>query len=74
MVVKTYCARRDHRGCGLLVHVEDGRIVRIEGDLDSPFNRGTIYPLKGYSLPGLQRGSRIKDRAARKENKRGIRA
>ena len=32
----------DHGGCGLLVHVEDGRIVRIEGDPDSPLNRGTI--------------------------------
>ena len=30
MVVKTYCSRMDHGGCGLLVHVEDGRIVRVE--------------------------------------------
>ena len=42
MIVKTYCARMDHGGCGLLVHVEDGKIVRIEGDPDSPLNRGTI--------------------------------
>ena len=42
MIVKTYCARMDHGGCGLLVHVEDGRIIRIEGDPDSPLNRGTI--------------------------------
>jgi len=42
MIVKTYCARMDHGGCGILVHVENGRITKIEGDLDSPFNRGTI--------------------------------
>src|SRR5512135_461774 len=42
MIAKSYCARMDHGGCGLLVHVEDGRIVRIEGDPDSPLNRGTV--------------------------------
>jgi anaerobic selenocysteine-containing dehydrogenase len=42
MIVKTYCARMDHGGCGLLVHVEDGKIVRIEGDPESPLNRGSV--------------------------------
>ncbi|MDI7260004.1 MAG: molybdopterin-dependent oxidoreductase [Thermodesulfobacteriota bacterium] len=42
MIVKTYCARMDHGGCGILVHVEDGRIKKIEGDSDCPLNRGTI--------------------------------
>jgi len=42
MIVKTFCARMDHGGCGLLVHVEDGQIVRVEGDPESPLNRGTI--------------------------------
>jgi len=32
----------DHGGCGLLVHVEDGKIVRIEGDPESPLNRGSV--------------------------------
>jgi len=32
----------DHGGCGLLLHVEKGKIVRIEGDPDSPLNRGAI--------------------------------
>jgi len=31
-----YCAV----GCGLLVHVRDGRIVNIEGDAASPINEG----------------------------------
>lgn len=32
----------DHGGCGLRVHVEDGKIVKVEGDPESPLNRGTI--------------------------------
>ncbi len=42
MIVKTYCARMDHGGCGILVHVEGGNIRKIEGDPDCPLNRGTI--------------------------------
>jgi len=42
MIVKTYCARMDHGGCGVLAHVENGKITKIEGDPDSPINRGTI--------------------------------
>ncbi|MDI6764888.1 MAG: molybdopterin-dependent oxidoreductase [Thermodesulfobacteriota bacterium] len=42
MIVKTYCARMDHGGCGILAHVEDERIKKIEGDPDCPLNRGTI--------------------------------
>jgi len=42
MIIKTYCARMDHGGCGLRVHVEDGKIVKVEGDQDSPLNRGTV--------------------------------
>ena len=35
-----YCAV----GCGLLVHSIDGQIVNIEGNPDSPINRGTLCP------------------------------
>ena len=30
--------------CGLLVHVRDGRAVRVEGDPDHTFTRGTLCP------------------------------
>jgi formate dehydrogenase major subunit len=36
-------------GCATLVHVEDGRIVNIEGDLRSPHNEGTLCP-KGAAI------------------------
>jgi len=42
MLVKTFCARMDHGGCGLLLEVEDGRIVRVKGDPDCSLNRGTV--------------------------------
>ena len=42
MIIKTFCARMDHGGCGLLVDVEDGKIVHVEGDPDCSLNRGTI--------------------------------
>jgi anaerobic selenocysteine-containing dehydrogenase len=32
----------DHGGCGVLAHVENGKITKIEGDPDSPLSRGTI--------------------------------
>src|SRR5436309_9801463 len=35
-----YCAV----GCGQLVSVQGGRIVNIEGNPDSPVNRGTLCP------------------------------
>jgi formate dehydrogenase major subunit len=35
-----YCAV----GCGMLVHVADGKVVNIEGNPDSPINRGTLCP------------------------------
>jgi anaerobic selenocysteine-containing dehydrogenase len=42
-VEKVFCGRMDHGGCGLLVQVEDGKIVKINGDPDS-FTRGYICP------------------------------
>ena len=32
---RVFCGRMDHGGCGLIVHVEDGRITKIEGDPES---------------------------------------
>jgi formate dehydrogenase major subunit len=35
-----YCAV----GCGMLIGVKDGQIINIEGNPDSPINRGTLCP------------------------------
>ncbi|MGB9700002.1 MAG: molybdopterin-containing oxidoreductase family protein [Thermodesulfobacteriota bacterium] len=42
MIIKTFCARMDHGGCGLLAHIQDGKIIKIEGDPECPLNRGAI--------------------------------
>lgn len=31
-----------HGGCGVLAHVEDGRLVKIEGDPEHPWNQGRL--------------------------------
>ena len=40
-VVRSAC-RGCHGGCGVLVTVKEGRVVRIKGDPDSPVNRGWL--------------------------------
>jgi formate dehydrogenase major subunit len=40
-----YCAV----GCGMIVHVKDGKVVNIEGDPEHPINQGSLCS-KGASL------------------------
>ena len=40
-IIKSNC-RGCHGGCGVLVHVKDGRITRIDGNPDFPINRGVM--------------------------------
>jgi anaerobic selenocysteine-containing dehydrogenase len=40
-VIRSNC-RGCHGGCGVLVHVKDGRIIKLEGDPEIPSNRGTM--------------------------------
>ena len=60
MIVKTYCARMDHGGCGILAHVENGKITKIEGDPDSPLNRGTICAKGIAQIEKLNHPDRLK--------------
>ncbi len=40
-ILKTTCFMC-HGQCGLLCHVRDGRLVKVEGNPKDPLNRGTI--------------------------------
>jgi len=40
-IIRSNC-RGCHGGCGVLVHVRDGSIVKIEGDPDFPTNHGSM--------------------------------
>jgi len=42
-IIRT-CCQASHSECGVLVHVRDGKVVKIEGDPDHPMNRGYICP------------------------------
>lgn len=46
--VRTYCDRC-HCACGVLVHLEGGRAVKVEGDPDCPVNEGALCP-KGLAV------------------------
>ena len=46
--VKTVC-RSCHGGCGVIAHVRDDRVVKIEGDPDSPISHGSLCS-KGLAI------------------------
>ncbi len=46
--VRTVC-RSCHGGCGVIVHVKDGKAVKVEGDPESPISRGSLCS-KGLSI------------------------
>jgi anaerobic selenocysteine-containing dehydrogenase len=46
--VRTVC-RSCHGGCGVIVHVKDGKAIKVEGDPDSPISRGSLCT-KGLSI------------------------
>ena len=50
-----YCAV----GCGLNVYVKDGKILDIEGNPDSPINRGTLCPKGAASFQYSVNASRL---------------
>jgi len=46
--IKTVC-RSCHGGCGVIVHVKDGKAIKLEGDPDSPISRGSLCS-KGLAI------------------------
>ncbi len=49
-----------HGGCGVLVHVADDAITKIEGDPDNPMNKGKLCPLGAASLEQIYNPRRLK--------------
>jgi anaerobic selenocysteine-containing dehydrogenase len=48
-----------HGGCGVLIHVADGKIVKLEGDPESPLNGGRLCPKGAASLETLYHPDRL---------------
>jgi anaerobic selenocysteine-containing dehydrogenase len=49
--VKTVC-RSCHGGCGVIAHVRDGKVVKVEGDPSSPISHGSMCS-KGLAITQL---------------------
>ena len=57
-IYKNAC-RMCHGGCGVLLHLEDGRLVQVSGDPDSPLNRGRLCPKGAASLEQVYHPDRL---------------
>src|SRR4030042_3730717 len=49
--IRTAC-RNCHGVCGVIAHVKDGKVIKVEGDPDSPISHGTMCS-KGLSVTQL---------------------
>ncbi|MGD0024471.1 MAG: molybdopterin-dependent oxidoreductase [Xanthobacteraceae bacterium] len=58
-VLKSVC-RSCHGGCGVLLHVRDGRLVKVEGDRESPLNHGRLCPIGTVTLDLVYHPDRLK--------------
>lgn len=58
-ILKSVC-RSCHGGCGVLLHVEDGRLVKVEGDRESPLNHGRLCPIGTATLDIVYHPARLK--------------
>ena len=59
MILKSVC-RSCHGGCGVLLHVSDGRLVKVEGDRESPLNHGRLCPIGTVTLDLVYHPDRLK--------------
>lgn len=57
--LKSAC-RMCHGGCGCLVYVKKGKVIRVTGDPDSPLNRGKLCAKGHASIEHLYNPARLK--------------
>lgn len=58
-VLKSVC-RSCHGGCGALLHVRDGELIKVEGDPESPLNRGRLCPIGAVTRDLVYHPDRLK--------------
>ena len=71
-IYKSVC-RSCHGGCGVLLHVKDGRLVKVEGDRDSPLNHGRLCPIGTATVDIANHPARLKH-PMRRRGTRGARS
>ena len=68
-IIKSVC-RVCHGGCGVLVHVKDGKVVKVKGDPASPMNQGWMCP-KGVFSPDIANHPERLQSPLRRKGERG---
>jgi len=58
-VLKSVC-RSCHGGCGTLMTVKEGELLKVEGDPASPLNHGRLCPIGGSTLDLVYHPDRLK--------------
>jgi anaerobic selenocysteine-containing dehydrogenase len=58
-ILKSVC-RSCHGGCGVLLHVRDGVLLKVEGDRDSPLNHGRLCPIGTVTTDLVYHPDRLK--------------
>lgn len=58
-ILKSVC-RSCHGGCGVLMHVQDGVLVKVEGDKESPLNHGRLCPIGTVTTDLVYHPDRLK--------------
>ena len=69
VILKSVC-RSCHGGCGALLHVRDGVLVKVEGDRDSPLNHGRLCPIGTVTTDLVYHKNRLRFPLRRKGKKR----
>jgi anaerobic selenocysteine-containing dehydrogenase len=59
VVLKSVC-RSCHGGCGTLLHVKDGVLVKVVGDPQSPLNHGRLCPIGTVTADIVNHPNRLK--------------
>jgi thiosulfate reductase / polysulfide reductase chain A len=68
-ILKSVC-RSCHGGCGVELHVSDGRLTKVAGDRNSPLNKGRLCPIGTNTLDLVYHPDRLKH-PLRRTGKRG---
>lgn len=58
-ILKSVC-RSCHGGCGTLMHVQGDKLIKVEGDPDSPLNRGRLCPIGANTMDLVYHPDRLK--------------
>lgn len=58
-VLRSVCPYDCPDTCGLLVHIDDGKAVKVQGDTEHPFTRGTLCPKMAHYERSVHSPQRI---------------